>query len=192
MPRIGSAHWTSLPSIRSRSEALSRETVFEMLKNTRRRYVFHILSQRAEPITLAALSEEVAALEYDTEVEDLNGDQRQRIYVSLRQTHLPRLDEANVVDFDAEANTVALAENASDLQVYLETVPDDDILWAQFYLGLAGVGVGLLLFLWLGVPPLSTYPTLVGTVMLAVLGGSAVVHHRHLQRRRLGTGESPI
>jgi len=192
MPRIDPGRWASVPSIRSSSETLSRETVFEMLKNTRRRYVFHILSQRAEPVTLATLSEEVAALEYDTAVEDLTGDQRQRIYVSLRQTHLPRLDDANVVDFDSEANTVGLAENASDLQVYLEAVPDDDILWAQFYLGLAGIGAGLLLFLWLDVPPLSTYPALVGTVMLSVLGGSALVHHRHLQRRRLGTGESPI
>lgn len=181
---------SSLPL--TNSGGLSRGDVFDILRNQRRRYAFHYLRQTDGPVSLADLSEHVAAWECDTTVDDLDTPDRQRVYVSLLQTHLPKMDEADVVNFDAENNTVELAEHAADIRVYLEVVPDNDILWAQYYLGVTGIATAFLLQVWIGLAPFATFPLAVGFGILALFLLSAALHHVYLRRGRLGTEGEPI
>lgn len=174
------------------ADGLGRATVFEILRNKRRRYAFHYLRQQEGPVPLAALSEQVAAWENDTDVAALDPDARQRVYVSLLQTHLPKMDEANIVDFDKSEAVVELSRNASDIEVYVEIVPDDDILWAQHYLGTTAIGAVFLVFVWLEIPPFATFVELVWLAVLAVFGVSALLHHRYLRDRRLGSRRDPV
>ncbi len=170
---------------------LETDEVYELLRNERRRYAFHYLQQVGDTVSLRDLSDQVAAWEYETAVDDLESAQRQRVYVSLRQNHLPRMAEAGVVAFDPDANTVDLAPNASNLRVYLEAVPQDDILWAEYFLGLTAICTTFLVMVWIGVPPFPDFVEAVGLVVVGVLAVSALLHRRHLSRRRLGAGDTP-
>lgn len=185
----------SVPSLRwlgLGTGGLSQQDVFEILSNTRRRYAFHYLQSHDGAASLAELTDHVAAWEYDAPVGAVGSTERQRVYVSLRQTHLPRMDEAGVVTFDPAANTIELAANAADVEVYLESVPDDDILWAQTYLGIAGIGAVLLVPVWLGFAPFAAFPAVIGLFVALAFAGSAALHHRHLRSRRLGGDDTPI
>lgn len=188
----------SFPSTRSLrtlglgSGRLSQQDIFDILRNTRRRYAFHYVLSCDGPVSLGTLADHVAAWENDKAVDEIEAEERQRAYVSLRQSHLPKMDEAGVVSFDPSANTVELAGNAADVEVYLEAVPEGDILWAQTYLGIAGFGAALLVPVWLNISPFADLAAPIGLAIMLAFAGSALLHHRHLQRRRLGTGGVPV
>jgi hypothetical protein len=93
--------------------------VFDLLKNRRRRLVLRYLVDADEPSSLSELSAHVAAAENDKPVRALSTSERKRVYVGLYQGHLPRLDEADVVEFDADDGTVATGHNAAQLLPYL-------------------------------------------------------------------------
>lgn len=188
---IGMRRLLSTVGRRRQTDQLPQATVFDLLQNNRRRYAFHYLRQQEDVVTLSELSDHVAAWENDTTVEELSSKARQRVYVSLLQTHLPRMDNAGVVEFDKSAGTVQLSNAASTMEIYLETVPEQEILWAHHYLGLtvlAGVFLG---FVWQDVRPFSDYELLVWVVVLGMFLGSAVLHHLYLSRRRLGVEGPP-
>jgi len=85
---------------------LDEDLILELLKNSRRRQVIKMLSQRDETIVLGELAELIASEENNVPISNLTSDQRKRIYVALYQTHLPKLDEAGLVDYDQDRGTV--------------------------------------------------------------------------------------
>lgn len=98
---------------------LSQDVIFDVLSSSRRRYVLYYLSQRDEPVELPSLAEEVAAWETETAVEDLSSQERKRVYVSLYQTHIPKLEEVGLVDYDQDSGDVDLTERSSQIQSFL-------------------------------------------------------------------------
>jgi len=48
-----------------------------------------------------------------------------------------------------EDGAVELTEHAREVDVYLDIVPENDIPWNEYYVGLAGLAGGLLLVVWL-------------------------------------------
>jgi len=98
---------------------LSLDDVFDLLKNRRRRLVLRYLVDADEPSSLSELSAHVAAAENDKPVRALSTSERKRVYVGLYQGHLPRLDEADVVAFDAEDGTVTIGDTADQVLGYL-------------------------------------------------------------------------
>ncbi|WP_276271729.1 DUF7344 domain-containing protein [Haloarcula litorea] len=116
--------------------SLSRDRVFDILSSPRRRYVLYFLRQESSPIQLTELAEHVAAWENDTTVEELSTQQRKRVYVSLYQTHLPKLADSGLVDYDEDSGEVAIARKASEIDRYLGEEPDSPA-WYRYYLALA-------------------------------------------------------
>lgn len=102
-------------------ERLSKDVIFELLKNRRRREVLAYLLEADETVTLGELAEQIAAWENDTSVNALNSDQRKRVYVALYQTHLPKMDDAGIVEYDQDRGLISLADNADLLMMYLDT-----------------------------------------------------------------------
>lgn len=126
-------------------QSLSQDVVFDILSSPRRRYVLYLLRDAGEPVELTTLAEHVAAWENDVEIDDITEQERKRVYVSLYQTHIPRLDEAGVVEYDKETGLVSLAGEAREIDRYLET-SQEDVAWEWVYLLLAvvsGVVLGL-------------------------------------------------
>ena len=165
-------------------EGLSKDVIFELLKNRRRREVLAYLLEAEETVTLGELAEQIAAWENDTEVNALSSDQRKRVYVALYQTHLPKMDDAGIVEYDQDRGLISLSDNADLLMMYLDTDNHRQDRWDRWYAGLSVVGAAVISAAVLGVPPLSAAPTLgiAGAVVLAFLLLS--VAHVVTNRRR--------
>jgi DNA-binding transcriptional ArsR family regulator len=114
---------------------LSRDLIFDTLSSARRRFILYYLQEHEGPIELGELSEAVAAWENDVEVEDLTSQQRKRVYVSLYQTHIPKMADAEILEYDEEAGTVSLGERGPVLRRYLEDTDVDERNWQLYYLG---------------------------------------------------------
>lgn len=168
----------------SEQEELTQDAVFDILSSSRRRYVLFYLRQADEPVELNALAEHVAAWENELPVEELSDQQRKRVYVSLYQTHIPKLDSIGLVDHDQDSGLVELTDRAQEIDSYL-TVSTGDAPWQRFYFGLALVSAAVLALVWLDAGPLVAIPE------VAVSGGitvafavSAVAHYLDRRQKR--------
>lgn len=180
---------TSLPdeiasvSDSNADDGLSKDVIFELLKNRRRREVLAYLLEAEETVTLGELAEQIAAWENDTDVNALSSDQRKRVYVALYQTHLPKMDDAGIVDYDQDRGLISLSDNADLLMMYLDTDNHKQDRWDRWYAGLSVLGAVVVGAAVVGVPPLGSVPTLgiAGAVVAAFLGLSiahAITNHR--------------
>jgi DNA-binding transcriptional ArsR family regulator len=89
---------------------LPEDELFHVLQNERRRAVLRYLDGREEVVRMRDVAEQIAAWEYDTTVALLDSDERQRVYISLYQSHLPKLDDAGIVEYDQARGNVRLTE----------------------------------------------------------------------------------
>jgi len=170
----------------------SRQTIFDLLRNQRRRYALHYLKREQAPVAMAELVDQVAAWENGTTPGELDSDERQRVYVSLFQSHLPRMEEEEVVAVDEDARTVSLTDAAAGIDVYVDVVPADDLRWSEYYLALSGLCAGFLAVVWLDVFPFMEVADAVWLQFVAALYlVSTLVHYRYQRRRRLGTTGPP-
>ncbi|RBI59922.1 hypothetical protein DMJ13_19660 [halophilic archaeon] len=137
------------------SSELSQETVFEVLKSTRRRYALYYLRQHGPSAKLSALATHVAAWEYETTPDEVMPKQRKRVYISLYQTHLPKLEEVGLLDFDEETGRIHLSDRARTLDKYLSAGSRSATPWYHYYLSLSFLSLLLIGGLWVGVTPLA-------------------------------------
>ncbi|MWG33216.1 DUF7344 domain-containing protein [Halomarina oriensis] len=123
---------------------LALDDAFNILSNSRRRYILYYLYTRSEPATIDELAGQIAAWENEIPVDELDDTARRRVYVSLYQTHLPKLDDFGIADYDRDDGTVTLTEGAEEIVRYLpvEEGEQRDFVW--YYVGLSVVAVVLL------------------------------------------------
>lgn len=127
----------------------SKDVIFALLKNSRRRQVIQYISNAGRTVTTAELAEHIALIENDIDIAQLNSRQRKRVYVALYQTHLPKLDSEDIIQYDASRGRVTLTKNIESLQKYLD---DDHLTSKPKLLPLAVCLIsGGLVFLLLGV-----------------------------------------
>ena len=170
----------------------SRDDVFDVLANRRRRYALHYLRRQGAAVALSDLAEVIAAWETGKTAADLSSNERKRIYTALQQFHLPKMDEKGLLVYDRHRGVVSLAETTTDLDVYLDVVPANEIPWSLYYLGLSVLNAALLAALWLNAFPLGVLPDLAWIACFAaVFVGSAVAHTCYNRRMRLGAGDAP-
>lgn len=159
---------------------LSQDVVFDILSSPRRRYVLYYLRTREEPVQLTALAEEVAAWENDTNPAEITEQERKRVYVSLYQTHIPRLAEVELIKYDKQSGQIALAKEAKQIDRYLDSV-NETYPWQQIYLGLAAVSAALLALTVVldAVPELVVATIVIVAFVLVVVVHSAVRLSEH-------------
>ncbi|MFB6311161.1 MAG: hypothetical protein ABEH64_08265 [Salinirussus sp.] len=165
------------------SEQLTADTAFDLLSNARRRYVLCYLQNRGEA-TVRALSRYTAAWENDIDPAAVSAQQRKRAYTALHQTHLPRLDEYGVIEYDRDGGRVEPAPRLALFEEYLTPPDDDGPEWQRYYLGIGLAATVLAAGIILGAPVLETVQPGVAAfaVGTAVLAGAAV-HTYHLAKR---------
>jgi len=128
------------------TDELPLDVTFEVLKNRRRRLVLEYLRDTEETVTIGELAEHIAAIENDITVKQLNAQQRKRVYVGLYQCHLPKMDDAGVVEFDQNRGRIEPGDNVEGLYDYLdvgEDVETDSL--EPVYLG-SSLGFAVLFF----------------------------------------------
>ena len=79
--------------------ALSLDDVHHILSVSRRRHIISYVAQTDDAATLAELATYVASEEYDCSPDDVRSQEYKRVYVALKQNHLPKLDSHDIVDF---------------------------------------------------------------------------------------------
>ncbi|WP_049969514.1 DUF7344 domain-containing protein [Haladaptatus cibarius] len=149
---------TTEPS--SGAQILSRDMAFEILTNARRRYTLSYLRSQSGAVSIGELAEAVAAWENDTSVELVSSKERKSVYTSLYQTHLPKMADAGIIDYDRQRGNVRLDERANELDEYLYPASETSN-WSVYYLGLALVGGFAVFCRILGMYPFTEIPVLV-------------------------------
>jgi len=101
--------------------SLPRETIDRVVDSDRRQGVLRCVLAADEPVSVRRLVATLADAEYDPTVGTPIHQLRQRIHVSLCRTHLPLLEEHDIVRYDPARNLVAPAEHASAFEFLLES-----------------------------------------------------------------------
>jgi len=155
---------------------LPLDQIFEILKNSRRRETLQYLCDNDGSGTLSDVAEHIAALENDTTVQAISSTQRKRVYVGLYQCHLPKMDDAGIVDFNRNRGRIELGPNADLLDEYLETETEPEHPWPRYYLGIAAAGSVLFTAGQVGLYPFEWVTSLVVALVIAAFAGCALVH----------------
>jgi DNA-binding transcriptional ArsR family regulator len=155
---------------------LSKDKIFHLLQTPRRRHVLRYLKRHEGTGEMRDIAEQVAAWENETSVQALTSDERQRVYIPLYQSHLPKLDEEGIIEYNQSRGTVKRTKLADQLDRYLtveETETDDEaesereLSWESCYLSVSVFSTILLAGAVLGIPVLATLPTVAigGTIV---------------------------
>lgn len=166
---------------------VARDTVFEVLSNNRRRFIISTLRQRDDPVELTTLAREIGAHEADIDPSAVDSTEQKRVYVSLYQTHIPKLESAGFVRYDEETRTVAAMPAVTEVDRYLGPV-QSALPWSRLNGALSLVVGGLFLgtlfeiSVLTGVSPLLLASAIV--VVLLVVAVAQLVDHRRCQRAR--------
>ena len=105
------------------ADSLPKDVVFGLLSAKRRRDVLTYLDESGGESTLGDLAEHIAAMENGIEPRQLSSKQRKRVYVALYQAHLPKMDDADVIDYDQARGSIELRPEAEQLLGYLDLDP---------------------------------------------------------------------
>ena len=159
---------------------LTRDRIFDILSSPRRRYVLYFLRTEPNPIQLTDLAEHVAAWENDTTVEELSTQQRKRVYVSLYQTHLPKLAESGLVNYDEDSGDVSIAAKASEIDPLLGEQRAEPA-WYIYYFGLAVLSTLLIVA---SVAGLAIQPGLLAIGIVGAFVALTTVHALYQWRRQ--------
>jgi hypothetical protein len=129
-----------------RETRLPEAEVYELLSNPRRRELLRRLPVD-EWVGLHELSAQVAAAETGTTETEVPRAVRETVYVSLYQTHVPRLCDLGVMEFDAEARRVRLLDRRG-VGLYMDRVTRHGVTWGEVFrwtgtVGLTGVVASL-------------------------------------------------
>lgn len=140
---------------------LPEETIYTILSNDRRRAAFRQLSLAGDEISLRDLSVRIATAE--TGQSPPPRGIRESVYSSLHQTHLPMLDELSVVEYNREARTVRLCENANEVTRSMEVLTRKGLTWGELYRSLGIFSLLVILGSLLDAPLFGTVDTLLLT-----------------------------
>jgi hypothetical protein len=130
----------------SEPKPLSLDTIFEILKNQRRRYVLQYLREaEGSSVQLNELADQVAAWENDKPVGLVSSNERKRVYVGLYQCHLTKMDESRVIDFDQYRGNVETRPEIQELYEYIdfgdETKDEPTRTATRFYPAVASIAL---------------------------------------------------
>jgi DNA-binding transcriptional ArsR family regulator len=166
------------PRAQSTTNELSRDVMFTVLSNPRRRDVLRLLRDSEEPTGISDLAERIAAWETDTTMAEITYKERKRVYTSLHQTHLPALEDAGLIEAVRSWEGITLTPRAEELDAYLDDAePATESPWSTYYFGFASIGLAMTSVAWLGVYPFAEFSGLAYATLLSLaLFITALVH----------------
>lgn len=95
----------TMPS--EREQSISPDKVLSVVANEQRRAIIDSLNSASEKtLNYDTLVDRVADMGRDKDVEGVSDEHRQRVRIALHHTHLPKLEEIRVIDYEAETGHV--------------------------------------------------------------------------------------
>lgn len=100
----------------------NRDTLFHILSSHRRRMLIHIFRELepGEEVSVGDLAVELASREVGKPADEMEEEGTHRFWVTIYQTHLPKLDEYGVVTFDKENSVATRGDRLNEVVGFLE------------------------------------------------------------------------
>jgi len=158
-------------------EGIPVETMYDMLRNKRRRLVLHyLLNSRDHEAVLGSVATQIAAWENEIPVSAVTSTLRKRTYNTLQQNHLPKMDEAGLIEYERDRGTIVLATDPRQLELFPRALPKVNSSWTIGFLAAGFVLWLMLVANWIAVHVLELYRPgqvwiLTGFALLLVGGG---------------------
>jgi len=130
------------PSLSDINSSLIDE-LFEVLSNRRRRYVVYFLKQTIQPVEIGTLATQIAAWETDQPMAEVTRAERKRVYTSLQQVHLPRMDNVGLIRFEKPSSLIEPTPLLADVDLDSGSPDGDERPWHQYYALLSLVSIGV-------------------------------------------------
>jgi DNA-binding transcriptional ArsR family regulator len=165
------------------SQSIPEQEVYTLLSNPRRLRTLDHLRRRPNSVPLRELSEIIAAAESGET--PAPRQVRATVYVSLHQTHLPKLDELGIVDYDRDRKEVRPLGRARQLGPYMDVMTRFGVSWGGFYRWLGVVGLFVILTAQMGLPGMSVLDPLLWTTTFLGLFALSTAYQLWGIRRRL-------
>ena len=171
--------------LQSPKRHLPEHEIHDVLRNKRRTRTLQYLRENDETVTLRELSEALASIE--TGESPPPRSNRESVYNSLHQTHLPKLDDLGIVQYEQDRKIVHLLNDAEQVEVYMEVVPNRGVTYATYYFIIGVIALVVISLSSLGLPLFATLsvPVWVGG-FFALYVVSGLFHLRSQQKFRLG------
>lgn len=99
-------------------EDRSARQLYDIFRNVRRRYVLYYAKQVRGPISVNELVEKIASWEDPLDSEGCSRERRRSIYNSLQQTHLPKLEDVGLIEYNRNKKRVTLTAHAERVEFY--------------------------------------------------------------------------
>lgn len=158
------------------NEELSQDVIFHLLSSDRRRFVLEYLSDTPGEVKLDELSTAMAAHENDLDPAEVDQTAQKRAYISLYQTHIPRMTEHGIVEYDNDSGDVRLTRKADRVLAYFSDGTEPQRHWPELYLVTAAIGIVLILLLEAGTIQIVSL-TVVASILFLVVFGIAIAHY---------------
>lgn len=181
---VAPVYWPSVPvGMMVDGGQLTTDALFQILGNSRRRFIIRQLYRTDRELGLKELAAQIAAVEEGVSPEEITNEERQRVYVSLYQTHLPTLTDSGLVDYDDDQHTMTL--NRAALEDHCVTPSPSRWLVGYAVVSIVGLLVGLALILGL----FGVSVTVAGAILtgFSVLLGLLVAVHFSQVRKQAAT-----
>ena len=162
-----------MPRQQRERDSLKESEIFHILGNDRRRAIIQALAERNGQTDVSEIATGIAETESDKTT--VPNNLYKSVYVSLQQTHLPRLEEDNVITYDSDGKTIEPGSNFADVLTYVDGFGTDH---SEILLGHLLVSIGGLLVIALhgfGIPGLSRIdPVYLTVIVLVIVAGSSL------------------
>lgn len=108
-------------------DGLSTDTIFNLLSHQLRRELLRCLQDYDEPLALADAADELAVATNDvSSLTDVDPETVKQIYMALYHSHIPKLADYNVVEYDQERDMIVLADHMAQIDRLLELTSAND------------------------------------------------------------------
>jgi hypothetical protein len=124
-----------------KTRSLPESVVYEILANPRRRGTIRHLTETAAGRTVSLRDLATAIAAEETGQSPPPRSCRESVYNSLHQTHLPKLDELGIIEYDREGRAVSVRDSAREIDQYMELLTPSGHTWGEYYrtLGIASL-----------------------------------------------------
>ena len=107
-------------------DSISPDTILSAVANEHRRAILNALDTAPDnTLEYDTLVDRVADRIRDEDAERVSDEHRQRVRIALHHTHLPKLDEARIIDYEGDTGHVEFVGGALEQEILTLVEPYD-------------------------------------------------------------------
>ncbi|MFC6826274.1 DUF7344 domain-containing protein [Halopelagius fulvigenes] len=105
------------------SRSLSEfDTILDLCEDKHRRIVLAVLAEQQRSLTMDDLTKMVVKHDHQTPLTEISGEIVTRIKIGLRHAHIPKLEEAGLVDYDSDRQLVEPTAEFDRVEPHLSAI----------------------------------------------------------------------